>query len=244
MVVLNEFHIRVRANVGQLRLDVEFAGKAQPIALIGPNGSGKTTLLRTLCGAVRPEGGFIQVAGRRLFDSENGVDLPPEERRLAYVPQGCGIFPHLDVLNNVAFGLRYLCPSDTQAKKRELARRMLRDLDCEHLADRASSEISGGEEQKVSLARALLTEPVMLLLDEPLSALDSAARRKVRTFLADQLRACRRPSLVVTHDVRDVSALGASVLVLDSGRIVQSGSVDALRAQPVNDFVAEFFAAV
>jgi ABC-type sulfate/molybdate transport systems ATPase subunit len=234
------FHIAVRADVGELHLDLEISGGARPVALIGPNGSGKTTLLRILCGAVKPDAGTIQVAGCTLFDAESKVDCPPEERRLAYVPQGFGIFPHLDVLNNVAFGLRFRRPQAARAELRDIARAMLRELACEHLAERTCSELSGGEKQKVSLARALLTDPVMLLLDEPLSALDAGARRQVRTFLVEQLRKCGLPALLVTHDVRDVGALNALVLVLEGGRIIQTGSLDELRAAPASEFVAEF----
>lgn len=240
MIVTSQFELGIRAHVGSLQLDVELSAGPRPTVLIGPNGSGKTTLLRILCGAVKPENGFIRVAGRTLFDSESGLDLRPEQRRLAYVPQGFGLFPHLDVLDNVAFGLRYQSSLASRIKRREAALVLLRSLGCEALAERFVPALSGGEQQKVALARALLTEPEMLLLDEPLSALDAGARRATRAYLAEQLQSCGRPSLVVTHDARDVNALDADVFVLQAGRIVQSGTLAELRSDPKSDFVAEF----
>ena len=116
----------------------------------------------------------------------------------------------------------------------------LEELECAHLADRSVDHLSGGEAQRVALARALVIEPHILLLDEPLAALDATARRSVRDFLARRLRELGRPSIVVTHDVRDVAALDAEVCVLEGGRITQRGRIDALRADPASDFVAEF----
>lgn len=217
-------------------LDVELSGGAGPLALVGPNGSGKTTLLRTLAGARRPRAGRVEVDGIPLFGPD--VDVPIEARRMGYVPQGYGLFPHLRVVDNVAFGLR----DGPRVARQAAATRMLAALDCAHLARRWPRRLSGGEQQRVALARALVIEPRMLLLDEPLAALDATTRRAVRAFLAEHLRALGRPSIVVTHDARDVAALDAPVCVLEGGRIVQRGSLDALRRDPATDFVAEFVA--
>ncbi len=232
---------KIRVGVGRLELDVELQGDRGPVALVGPNGSGKTTLLRTIAGAHRPLAGRIELGDRVLYDSTRGVDLPPEERRVGYVPQGYGLFPHLRVVDNVAFGWRRGSAGNGREPGRAAATGLLARLGCEHLAHRWPGSLSGGEQQRVALARALMIDPQILLLDEPLSAMDAAARRSLRAYLATHLAERGSPALVVTQDARDVTALGATVFVLEGGRIVQSGSAEALAAHPATDFVAEFF---
>ncbi|HJL03588.1 MAG TPA: ATP-binding cassette domain-containing protein [Polyangiaceae bacterium LLY-WYZ-15_(1-7)] len=228
----------IRAELGAFMLDVELEGDARPLALVGPNGSGKTTLLRALAGAVRPRAGTIRVGDALLFDEERGVDVPMERRRVGYVPQGYGLFPHLDALGNVAFGLRL-----GRRERERRARAMLEELGCGGLARRPVGRLSGGERQRVALARALVLEPGLLLLDEPLAALDAIHRRAVRRLLAERLRAYGRPAILTTHDARDIAALGARVAVLEGGRVVQEGELEALRAAPANEFVAELVGA-
>ncbi|MEZ4425594.1 MAG: ATP-binding cassette domain-containing protein [Gemmatimonadota bacterium] len=231
--------LRLHGRIGSLTLDVEMVLGSAPTALVGPNGAGKTTLLRILSGARIPVSGHVRVGGHPLFDSAAGIDLPPERRRLGYVPQGYALFPHLSALDNVAFGLHGLARSERRIR----ARAVLAELDAAHLAERAPATLSGGERQRVALARALATAPDALLLDEPLSALDARSRRETRRFLADYLAARARPALVVTHDLRDVVALGGPVVVLLDGRVAQAGTVAELAARPADDFVAEFFQA-
>ena len=235
---------QLQARVGELRIDVALSGDHGPLALIGPNGSGKTTLLRCIAGAHRPARGEVVVGDVTLMSEARGIDLPSELRRVGYVPQGYGLFPHLRVIDNVAFGLSTGPRRLPRAERRRRALQVLADLDCDHLADRLPARLSGGEQQRVALARALAIEPDMMLLDEPLAALDATARRAVRRFLAERLRALKLPSIVVTHDVRDVVALAARVCVIEAGRIVQRGDVEALRAAPATEFVAEFVAAL
>lgn len=232
---MSGWQVELRLTRGALRLDVAFEVGPGPTAIIGPNGAGKTTLLRAIAGAGRPEGRVV-LAGRVLLDSAAGVRLPPEARGVGYVPQGHGLFPHLDALDNVAYGLR-----GDRAARRAAARAALERLGAAHLADRRPAALSGGEAQRVALARALAVEPAGLLLDEPLAALDIGARRATRALLAELL-AGGRPALVVTHDLRDVRALGGEVIVLDAGRVTQRGSPEALAADPGSAFVAEFFA--
>ena len=224
--------------VGALSVDVDIEAEDETVALVGPNGAGKTTLLRTIAGAYRPAQGLIRLGGRILVDTAGGVELRPEQRRVGYVPQGYGLFPHLSVLDNVAFGR---AATTTRASARAAAAELLGGMGCGHLASRSLSGLSGGERQRVALARALLVEPEILLLDEPLAALDVAARREVRGHLAEHLRRHAGPAVLVTHDARDARALAASVVVLDSGKVIQRGTCAELTAAPANAFVAEFF---
>ena len=174
------------------------------------------------------------MADRVLLDTDAGIALPPQSRSIGYVPQGYGLFPHLSARDNVAFGL-------TGPGRRAQAEAMLASLDLTRLADLRPRHLSGGQQQRVALARALVTRPRLLLLDEPLAALDVGARRQMRTLLADHLDGI--PAVVVTHDVRDVRALGEQVAVLSDGAVVQSGSISAVEAAPALPFVAEFFSA-
>ena len=237
------WHVTVRARVGALELDLDLSGDDTPTAILGPNGSGKTTLLRLIAGAYRPEDGQISVGERTLFDAKRGIDLPPEQRGVGYVPQGYGLFPQLRVIDNVAFGLSTSSRRQPRAARLRAAMELLAELECAHLAERMPAALSGGEQQRVALARALLVDPRILLQDEPLSALDAAARRTLRGFLAAHLKKRGRPSIIVTHDLRDVVALGAYVCVLERGRVVQRGTAAELRQRPATDFVAEVFGA-
>jgi molybdate transport system ATP-binding protein len=235
------WRVEVRLGLGRLSLDVALEGDEAPIALIGPNGSGKTTLLRTIAGAHRPDSGRIVLGDRVLFDDQQAIDLPPEQRRVGYVPQGYGLFPHLSVLENVAFAWLSRRPRSARADRASAALELLDRVGCAHLARRTPTHLSGGERQRVALARALMIDPSILLLDEPLAALDAPARRSLRAYLAEHLAQARSPAIVVTHDARDVRALGAGVCVIEEGRVVQRGSAKELTARPATPFVAEFF---
>ncbi len=220
---------RISVTRGSFALDVDLRAEGV-VAVLGPNGSGKTTLLRALLGAQRPRLGRIALDGRVLFDRAAGVEVPVEERSIAYVPQGQGLFPHLSALENVLFGMR---GDDRRARALEL----LGELELRGAADRRPSELSGGERQRVALARALAVRPLLLLLDEPLAALDGITRPRVREFLATWLRTAGLSALVVTHDPVDARALASDVLVLDAGRIAQRGAPDELAARPETDLV-------
>jgi ABC-type sulfate/molybdate transport systems ATPase subunit len=227
--------------LGALDLDVDIGGGDAPIALIGPNGSGKTSLLRTIAGAHRPDAGYVRIGDQRVFDSATGVDRAPEHRYVGYVPQGYGLFPHLSAVDNVAFA--WISRGLPRAERRHRALAVMERMGCAHLAERAPRGLSGGEQQRVALARALTVDPKILLLDEPLAALDAQARRAVRGYLAEHLAARPGPAIVVSHEARDVWALGADVHALEAGRIVQSGSADNLAKSPATEFVAAFFEA-
>jgi ABC-type sulfate/molybdate transport systems ATPase subunit len=235
------WQVAIRMRLGSLDLDLELRGDDTPVAVIGPNGSGKTTLLRTIAGAYRPDAGVIRLGEEALFDAVAGVDLPPERRGVGYVPQGYGLFPHLSALDNVAFS--WVSRGVTRAERRRVALRLMERMGCAHLAGRSPTKLSGGEQQRVALARALTAEPRMLLLDEPLAALDAPSRRQLRAYLGEHLAERRGPALVVSHDARDVHALGALVYAIERGRVVQSGTAAALASAPATEFVAAFFEA-
>ncbi len=229
------WRVSLRAWIGALDLDVELEGESGVVALMGPNGAGKTSVLRAIAGASAGATGTIAIDRDVLFDSSRAIDRAPEERRVGNVPQGFGLFPHLSALENVSFGLR------GRSGARRIALDMLDRLGCIALEDRSPAALSGGEKQKVALARALVLEPRMLLLDEPMAALDVAARRRMRSFLRELLAERGVPAILVTHDPRDAIALAGDVFVLTDGTIVQRGSPSELAAAPATELVAELF---
>lgn len=244
-----EVVVTIHERRASFTLDVALSGDEAPLALIGPNGSGKSTLLRAIVGGHRSAQGRIVIDGHVLLDSSAGIRERVEARRVGYIPQGLGLFSHRTALGNVAFGLEMGSDREravsgasgaSAEERRAEARALLAELGCGELADRAVENLSGGERQKVALARALAVRPRLLLLDEPLASLDVVARRDTRRFLVERLRALGQPSILVTHDVRDVIALDARVCVLEDGRVVQWGTVDELREAPANAFVAAF----
>ena len=203
-------------------------GEGETVALVGPSGAGKTTVLRAIAGAVRPRSGRISLGERTLFDAARRVDLPPEARGVGYVFQEYALFPHMTVRQNVAFA--------GKARAAELLQR----FGIAHLADARPRRLSGGERQRVGLARALASDPGALLFDEPLSALDSHTRARVRAELFDLLTALRLPALLVTHDFEDATSLADRVGVIVDGRIHQMGTPAQLLAEPADAFVASF----
>jgi molybdenum ABC transporter ATP-binding protein len=207
-------------------LAVALAVGAETVALVGPSGAGKTTVLRAVAGLVRPSHGRISSNGSIWFDSRGNVDLRPERRAVGYVLQEYALFPHLTVEKNVSFA---------GDKRRDLLER----LGIAGLAKAKPGELSGGERQRVALARALARRPEILLLDEPMAALDPHTRGRVRAELRTLLRELRLPAILVTHDFVDAAAVADRIAVLVEGRVVQDGSAEELIARPANAFVAE-----
>jgi molybdate transport system ATP-binding protein len=232
--------VDVRATIGALPLAVALATDGGPLIVVGPNGAGKTSALLLALGVLRPAAGRIVLDSDVLFDSATGTDVAAEDRRIGYLPQDYGLFPHLTAAANIEFALG--CRGGARAGHRDRARALLADLEIGSLADRRPATLSGGERQRVALARALAIEPRALLLDEPLAALDVGARRAVRGFLAATLARLGLPAIVVTHDAADAVALGDRIAVIESGRLVQTGSLADLRAAPASPFVAAFAA--
>ena len=227
--------------LGAFELDVALevpAGRC--LALAGPSGAGKTTVLRIAAGIVRPDRGLVACGGRVWLDTERGVDLPPERRRCGYVFQEYALFPHLRAWENVSYALREL----PRRERRPRACALLDRFGIGHLADAPPRVLSGGERQRVALARALARRPEALLLDEPLSALDTRTRSGAGRELAAMLREAEVPALLVTHDFTEAALLGDAVGVIDAGRVVQRGSPAELAARPSSAFVADFTGAV
>jgi molybdate transport system ATP-binding protein len=207
------------------------------VVLLGPNAAGKTTLLRALAGLVPLEHGRIVLDGIVLDDPAAGVRVPTERRPIGVVFQDYLLFPHLSVLDNVAFGPRSRGAGRAFARKRALEL-----LERVGLADRAAEKpraLSGGQAQRVALARALATDPRLLLLDEPLAAMDAGARADLRRSLSRHLSAFQGTCLVITHDPIEAMTLGDQLVVLEAGRVVQAGAPEELSSHPRSRYVAE-----
>jgi len=208
--------------------------RGETLALVGPSGAGKTTVLRVVAGLLRPQSGSVRLGETVLLDTERGIDLAPEHRRVGYLFQEYALFPHLSVLGNVRFGVRGNSRVDE----------FLERFRIDHLAGARVHELSGGERQRVALARALARDPSVLLLDEPLSALDTHTRAGVRAELRELLGGLKLPTVLVTHDFEDAATLADRVGVVDQGRILQLGSPTELVSVPSDPFVATFTGAV
>ncbi len=215
-------------------LDVSWEADDPVVALFGPSGAGKTLTLHCLAGLVRPDAGRIVVNGRVFDDLEQGVHLPPQTRRLGYVFQGYALFPHLTVAENVGFGLRD-CPREM---RRQRTREVLARLGLGQVADRHPRELSGGQQQRVALGRALAPDPELLLLDEPLSALDAPLRRQLREELGRLIREWGKTVVLVTHDLAEAYQLGERLVVYEAGRVVQAAPKEELLLRPASERVA------
>ncbi len=226
-----------RADRGAFSLQAAFQVSAgESLAVLGPNGAGKTTLLRALAGLTPLTDGRIELDGVVLDDAATGTFVPTERRRVGLVFQGYRLFPHLTVRENVAFG-----PRSSGAGRRaaqQAADRWLDRLDLADLAHRRPGELSGGQGQRVALARALATDPALLLLDEPMAALDARTRLEVRATLRQHLRHYAGPVVVVTHDPLEAMVMAGRLLVLEDGRVVQQGSPAEVARRPATDYVA------
>ena len=211
----------------------------ETVAVLGPNGAGKSTLLGVIAGLVRPDSGRADLNGSVLFDlpatgDRRSVWRPPHQRSVSLLAQDALLFPHLSVLENVAFGPRSAGVPASQA--RETATGWLREVDAEELAGRRPAELSGGQAQRIAVARALASDPGLLLLDEPLAALDiavaPAVRRMLRRVLAD------RSAVIVTHDVLDAYTLADRVVIIENGRIIDEGTPAEVFDRPRSAFAA------
>jgi molybdate transport system ATP-binding protein len=226
--------VRIIKRLPGFVLDVEWTAGDGVVALFGPSGSGKTLTLQCLAGLVRPDAGRIVVNGHVCFDGATGVDVPPQHRRLGYVFQGYALFPHLTVVENIAFGLREM----PRARRTEKTRDVIARLGLEGLERRHPQELSGGQRQRVALARALAIDPDLLLLDEPLSALDLPLRQALRDELRRILGDWGAAAVLVTHDFTEAYRVGDRIVVYEAGCVVQSAPRDELLWRPASESVA------
>jgi molybdate transport system ATP-binding protein len=231
--VSERLEIHVVKRLPGFTLDVAWTAGDGVAVLFGPSGAGKTLTLQCLAGLLRPDAGRIVVDGRVLFDA-HGVDVPPQARRVGYVFQGYALFPHLSVAENVGFGLRDRPRPERQSRTAHVLER----LGLADLAARLPRELSGGQRQRVALGRALAIDPALLLLDEPLSALDAPLRRALGDELRTILRDWRTAAVVVTHDFTEAYRLADRIVVYDGGRVVQSAPRSELLWKPASESVA------
>ncbi len=218
-----DFHLQPRLQVGQ-----------EMAVLFGPSGAGKSLCMRALAGLIRPDAGSIRLAGRVLFDAQRGVMLPPQRRRIGYVPQSYALFPHMTVAENITYGLHGMSRDQRTARLREL----LAVMRLEGLQHRRPDQLSGGQQQRVALARALARRPALLLMDEPFAALDESLREHLRQEVVALQRKLRIPVLLVTHDVSEAYRLADRLIVLAEGRVAQAGPRDEVFRRPANLSVA------
>jgi len=231
----------LRVDRGAFALDVELAVPAgSVVALMGRNGAGKTTAVAALAGLVPIDAGRVVLDDAVLEDVAAGASVPPELRPIGVVQQQAALFPHLDVRANVAFGLRTRGMRRREAQDRADA--LLAEAGLAEFGDRRPSALSGGQAARVALVRTLAREPALVLLDEPLAAIDAELRPALRDAVRAQLAGFAGSALLVTHDVRDAEALADEVLVVDAGRVVQRGSLAELRRDPAAPIVDRLLA--
>jgi len=228
-----DVHKLMGSNGHRFRLDIAFRSDSRRLVLFGPSGAGKSLTLQAIAGLLRPDAGHVRLEGQALFDADRGIDLPPQQRRLAYLFQDYALFPHLTVRQNVGFGLAGGWRNPRRHFRHEMVERWLRSFELEALADRYPDQLSGGQRQRTALARALVSEPRALLLDEPFAALDSQLRRRLRAELAELQQRLSTPMVLITHDEADVQAFADEVVCIDAGSATQAvGNELAAQAAP------------
>jgi molybdate transport system permease protein len=228
------FEIQIEKKLPDFTLDVSFTAGNAPLGILGPSGAGKTMLLRCIAGLERPNRGHVALDGRVLIDTERHIRIPARDRRIGMLFQHYALFPHRTVAENIAFGLDKL-PREEQARR---VTALMERTHIEGLEQRYPREISGGEQQRAALARALAIEPGALLLDEPLSALDTHLRSQMEAQLQETFAAYLRPTLLVTHNIEEAYRLGEELLVLSRGRVAAFGAKEGVFRHPPNLEVA------
>lgn len=205
----------------QFELDIQLQCSQRQVVLFGPSGAGKSLTLKAIAGLMRPQAGSVRLGGEVVFDASLGIHRPPQQRRLGYVFQDYALFPHLSVRQNIGFGLHRGWFNPPRRERDAEVERWMRALRIEHLAQMLPSQLSGGQRQRTALARALVTRPQALLLDEPFAALDHDLRAHLRQELLDVLAATDVPLLLISHDPADVAMFGQQVVELVDGKILR-----------------------
>ena len=229
---------KIRLPLASFTLEVDVEIRGQVTAIFGPSGSGKTSLLDLVAGLRRAQSAFIQFDDQVLADTARAISVPARHRGIGYVPQDLALFPHLSVRQNLVYGSKSGQPANPLAT----FDRVVAVLEIQALIDRSVTELSGGEKQRVALARALLSSPRLLLLDEPLASLDLKLKRRIIPYLARIRDEFKIPMLYVTHDRLETLALADEMVVMDSGRVVQTGSVQHVFNHPASIAVADYLA--
>lgn len=230
---------KISKQLRDYKMEIEFSVQnGEVLVLLGENGSGKSTILNLLCGLLTPDEGEIILNGRTLFCNQKGVSFPPEDRNIGYVFQNYALFPHYSIYENLAFGLKARKTPSVEIKQQ--IDKILTDFDISHLRDERVTNLSGGQRQRVALARALIIQPHLLLLDEPLTALDQKAREKIRTELREQLVQSQQPSILVTHSMKDAMIIGDRVMILKEGKVIWTGKPSELESDTESPDLSPF----
>ena len=220
--------VAIEKQTREFRLAVQFTADSAPLGLLGPSGSGKTMTLRAIAGLETPERGRIVLGGRVLFDSEQGVNVPPRDRRIGVLFQNYALFPHLTVGENISFGLAHA----TDGERNKRIAKQLRAAHLDGLADRYPANLSGGEQQRVALARALAIEPAALLLDEPFSALDIHLRSALERHLSETLGRYEGSTVFVSHNLEEAYRICEKLVVLSKGSVAAQGPKEEIFRHP------------
>ena len=225
--------IEIEKRLRGFTLQVAFAAECEPVGILGGSGAGKTMTLRTIAGLESPERGRIVLDGRVLFDSASGIDLPSRARRVGLLFQHYGLFPHLTVERNIAFGLRHLA-GITPEQAAQRAARQVAEMHLSGLERQYPGALSGGQQQRVALARALAPQPAALLLDEPFSALDTHLRSQLERQLRETLAGYKGVTLLVSHNLEEIYRLCSYLVVLDKGQVIAGGAREEIFHRPPN----------
>jgi molybdate transport system ATP-binding protein len=210
------FEIQIQKQLAHFQLDIEFRAKSEIVVLFGRSGSGKTTVLNSIAGLAHPDSGWIKL-NNQFFFSDTSKPITPQKRNIGYLFQDYALFPHMTVEKNITYGMK----QKEKGVNSPLIKRILEVLGIKHLLHKYPHQISGGEKQRVALARALATEPSMLLLDEPLSALDQDTRIQCQDELLRLHDMWRIPFIIVTHDIEEAKKLGEKILFIEKGKIIK-----------------------
>jgi len=216
--------VQAEKQLGEFAVNVSFTSDTAATALFGPSGAGKTSVINMIAGLLKPERGSIILGDDVLFDSATGIDMPAWRRRIGYVFQEGRLFPHLSVKRNLDFG-RWI---SGRAKDPKQLDHVIEMLDIGHLLDRRPGKLSGGERQRVAVGRALLMQPRLLLLDEPLASLDAARKREILPYLERLRDEARVPLIYVSHNAAEIRRLVSRVVRLESGTVVETGGIELL----------------